>query len=153
MVAVETIVTSAGVSLVVSLAAFEYRHRRERSYEDRQEIESWYAETAELARQVQQTWRRKYKRPSENGAFADFDEIKKEMNLYASQLSSHASGSADLEVDQSVVDDLEETADYCRDLYDTRISVGSGAEEFDEVGEKVVGKAEELQEEALKHIS
>lgn len=154
MTAIETIATSAVVSLIVSFTAFEYRHRREQTYETKQEVNEWYAEAAELARQVQHKWRLKYTLPSENGSFTGYDEVKGEMELFATQLSAHASKSQNLDVDPAVVEDLEEAAECCVKLSEIWIGMsGAGIDEFNETGEELLEKTENLQEKALGKLS
>ena len=156
MVDVATMAASASLSLVVSilasLVAFEYRFRREMSHEESQEVKDWYAEAAQLANSVQRTWRTKFEGPHERGSFSGFDEIQKEMNLSASQLSRHASKSQNLDVDEEVVNALSTTADRCRDVHDLRIHMNV-MDEFKQEGRQMIEQANELEEKALDRLS
>lgn len=148
-----TVIISAVVSVFVSFITFEYRFRRERSHEEKQEVREWYSESAELARKVQRTWQRKYVRPKNSKrSSASYDEVQKKMNLYATQLSGHASESTNLDVDEEIVGLLEETANCCEDLYNIRLSL-NGYTEFDENGDRLEDLTEKLQKEAVERLT
>ena len=151
MVNLETIVVSAAVSLVVSLASFEYRFRRERSIEESDEVNSWYADAARLGSSVQNTWKRKFVRPNERGTFTSFDEVQREMNLLSNQLSRHADEGETLDVDSEVITDLRQTAAACREVHDLRIHTNSMGK-FKESGQEAVDIALNTEEKALERV-
>lgn len=151
MVNLETIAVSAVVSLVVSLVSFEYRFRRERGLKESDEVNSWYAESAQLGSSVQNTWRRKFVRPNERGTFTSFDEVQREMNLLSNQISRHADEGETLDVDDEVITTLRETANACREVYDIRIHSNS-MDQFKNSGQEAVEQAAKTEEVAFKRI-
>jgi hypothetical protein len=151
MVAAETVLVSAGVSLVVSLLSFEYRFRRERSVQESDEVSEWYAEAAQLSNRVQSTWRRKFERPVERGGFTGLSELQSEMNLLSNQLSRHASEGETLDASPEIVTGLEETADACRDVHEVRGGTAM-MDPLREAGGEAVERAAEVEAEALERI-
>lgn len=151
MVAIETVAVSAGVSLVVSLASFEYRLRRERRVEESDEVANWYAKAAQLASSVKSTWHRKFTRRAEHGAFTDFDEVQREMNLHSNQLARHADEGTTLDVDETVITELRRTADACRAVHDLRITTGA-MDTFRETGQEAIEQAATAEQTALEEV-
>lgn len=152
MVDAVSISASAIVSLVVALGTTEYRLRRIQSVEESAEIDEWYVEAAQLASRLQKTWRRKYEKPMQEGGFTGYDEVQSEMNLMGSQLSGHASEAEGKDVDESVVQALDETADVCQEIYRVNVHLNV-KQEFEEKGNKVMKKADNLEEVALANVS
>lgn len=151
MVDFVSILTSVVVSVAASVAVVEYRYHREDVRESSQEIESWYSESAELGRAVQNTWRNKFERPNRDNGGVNFDEIQREMNLYSNQLSNHASQAASLEVSDEVTQALEDTAQACREVYELPVHLNSKPS-FEEQGDKIMEAANHLEEVALSQL-
>lgn len=152
MVDVVSIALSAGISVAVSLASVEYRIRRSRSIEQDDEVSEWYADAASFANKVQSTWETKFERPHEESQFMSFDEVQREMNLFQSQLTNHASDAKGLQVDEEVVSQVEDTAEACREVYEIRTHMNV-LPEFKEAGREVREQAERLEELALEKLS
>lgn len=155
MVDIASVLASVGTSVIVSVAAsllvVEYRYKREDVREAAQQRDDWYAEAAELGRAVQNTWRTKFQRPYNNDEGFNSDELQREMNLYQSQLSTHASQAAHLDVAEDVVEALEETADACREVYAIRTHMNDGPD-FQATGETVTEAANRLEARALAEL-
>jgi hypothetical protein len=154
MVAIESLVVStiasAIVSVIVAFIATEYRLRRTQSVEESADIEEWYIEAAQLASRLQRSWRQKFENPVQEGNFGGYDEIKSEMNLMSGQLNRHASKAQGVDVDENVIALLDETANICQHISQLHIHLNV-LPEFREEGNKLVDKAEELEQKALKN--
>jgi len=148
---VVSVVPSVVASVVASVLYVEYRYKREDSRKAAQERDDWYAQAAELGRDVQSTWRTKFQRPNRDGGRVNYDEVRREMNLYSSQLSNHASRATHLEVADEVVIGLETTAEACREVYEIRADLNSHPV-FEERGDAVIEAANQLEERALAEL-
>lgn len=151
MVDFPTILASALISLLVSVGVTEYRLSRTQSYEEQQEIDDWYSETAQITSNTQSMWRQKFTRGLEQGGSIPFEEIQRKAKLTASQIRTHIGAAGALEVDEEVVNSLEETAEACESLAEIMIHMNV-TDEFREQGEEVVQQAGETEELALDHL-
>jgi len=152
MVDAVSVVLSAVVSVAVSLASVEYRIRRSRSIEQDNEVSEWYADAASYGNKIQSTWETKFERPHEDNQFMSFDEVQREMNLFQSQLTNHAAEAGGLQVDEDVVEQVEQTAEACREVYEIRVH-SNVMSEFKETGRTAKAEAQELEEMGLDRLS
>lgn len=144
-----TFVVSLAGSVIVALVTTEYRIRRSKSVEQSQAEEDWYAEAANLGRQVRRQWERNYE--GVEGSFTEYDEMRSKMNLLADQIDTHAGNASGMDVSEDIVDKLEETASACRRVHDARTSLGD-IEDFTEAGEEAKNRANELEDSAMEEV-
>ena len=145
--------TVAGVvSFLVALGTTEYRLRREQTVETKKQVQSWYAETAQLASNVRILWKNEYEEKTNGDGMIQYDEIKRQMKLRGRQINGNIGESKSVEVDQDVVDELEELGRLCSSLSDVLTRMGTN-EDFRERGREIVGQAEKVEELSLAELS
>jgi soluble cytochrome b562 len=127
-------------SIITSLATTEYRIRRENSVEQSEEVEKWYREAKEYSSEVKKRWRRSYDITN-----PDIKEIKNEMDLFAGQISSHATKGESLKVDKQVISALDDLAEECKVASKTRATMGSKSK-FDDVRDSIFETADKVEE-------
>lgn len=139
------------VSFLVALGTTEYRMKREQTIDAQQEIQSWYADTAQVASNVQIFWKNEYEEKRGGEGTVHYDEIQRRIKLLSRQITNHISDAKSVNVDQDIVDELEELSRLCSALHDIRISLGSHTE-FKEQGREMVEQAEDVEEQVLRKI-
>ncbi|MFP8953137.1 hypothetical protein ACLI4Z_09225 [Natrialbaceae archaeon A-arb3/5] len=145
--------TVAGVvSFLVALGTAEYRLRREQTVETKKQVQSWYAETAQLASNVRILWKNEYEEKTNGDGMIQYDEIKRQMKLRGRQINGHIGESKSVEVDQDVVDELEELGRLCSSLSDVLTRMGTN-EDFRERGREIIDQAEKVEELSLAELS
>lgn len=140
------------VSFLVALGTTEYRMKREQTVDAQQEIQSWYADTAQLASTIQILWKNEYEEKHAERGPIRHDEIQRQMKLLSRQVTNHISDSKSVNVDQNIVDGLEELSRLCSSLQDVRIGLNE-REEFRVKGREMVEHAEDIEEQVLSKIS
>lgn len=138
----QPVVISGIVSFLVALGTAEYRLWRKQTVEAQQQVQSWYAEAAQLASYVRILWKNEYqeKRTSKGGR-VQYDEIQQQMKLRSCQINNYISDSKSVEVDQNITDKLEDLNRLCSSFSDMTINMGS-KEGFQEAEEEIIEQAE-----------
>lgn len=149
----QPVVVSGIVSFLVALGTAEYRLRRKQTVEAQQQVQSWYAEAAQLASYVRILWKNEYqeKRTLEGG-MVQYDEIQQQMKLRSRQINNHISDSKSVGVDQDISDELEVLSRLYSSFSDMTVGIGS-KEGFQEAGEEIIEQAEKVEERALTKLS